>query len=104
LEAAEELETAGISAEVLDLRTVTPLDSTAVRESVTRTGRLLVVDEDYEGFGLSGELSALVAEAHITCRFARVCTRTTIPYARHLEKETLPSRQRVVEAARQLMR
>ncbi len=103
LEAAQTLEAEGISAGVLDLRTVSPLDKTAVCAAVARTGRLLVVDEDYEGFGLSGELSAVVLEAGISCKYARVCTQTTIPYARHLEEQSLPNTQRICVSARQLM-
>ncbi len=104
LEAAEVLESEGISAGVLDLRSVSPLDKTAVREAVAQTGRLLVVDEDYEGFGLSGELSAVVLEAGISCKYARVCTRTTIPYARHLEDQSLPNKERICISARHLMK
>ncbi len=103
LEAAQTLEEEGISAGVLDLRTVCPLDRTAVCEEVARTGRLLVVDEDYEGFGLSGELSAIVLEAGISCKYARVCTRTTIPYARELEDRVLPNKNRICASARELM-
>ena len=103
LEAAQTLETEGISTSVLDLRTVSPLDKEAVREAVTQTGRLLVVDEDYEGFGLSGELSAVVLEAGLSCRYTRVCTQTTIPYARHLEDQILPNRERICASVRQLM-
>ncbi len=103
LAAAQALEREGISTAVLDLRTVSPLDKTAVREAVAHTGRLLVVDEDYEGFGLSGELSAVVLEAGIPCKYARVCTQTTIPYARHLEDQVLPNRERIYASARQLM-
>ena len=104
LEAAQALETEGVSVAVLDLQTVSPLDKTAVREAVAQTGRLLVVDEDYEGFGLSGELSAVVLEAGIPCKYARVCTQTTIPYARHLEEKILPNRERICVGIRQLMR
>jgi pyruvate dehydrogenase E1 component beta subunit len=103
LEAAQAVEAEGISAEVLDLRTVSPLDKTAVRDAVARTGRLLVVDEDYEGFGLSGELSAVVLEAGIACTYGRVCTQTTIPYARHLEDQVLPNKARIVAGVRQLV-
>jgi len=103
LEAAQALETEGISAGVLDLRTVSPLDIAAIRKTVAHTGRLLVVDEDYEGFGLSGELSAVVLEAGISCKYARVCTQTTIPYARHLEDQILPNRERIYASVRQLM-
>ncbi len=103
LEAAQVLETEGISAGVLDLRTVSPLDKIAVCEAVGRTRRLLVVDEDYEGFGLSGEVAAVALEAGISCKYARVCTQTTIPYARHLENQTLPNKQRICASIRQLM-
>jgi pyruvate dehydrogenase E1 component beta subunit len=103
LEAAQTLESEGISAGVLDLRTVSPLDKTAVCEEVAQTGRLLVVDEDYEGFGLSGELSAVVLEAGIFFKYARVCTQTTVPYARHLEDQILPNKQRICASVRQLM-
>jgi pyruvate dehydrogenase E1 component beta subunit len=103
LAAAQALGAEGISAGVLDLRTVSPLDKAAICEAVAQTGRLLVVDEDYEGFGLSGELSAVVLEAGISCKYARVCTQTTIPYARHLEDQTLPNRQRIYASIRKLM-
>jgi pyruvate/2-oxoglutarate/acetoin dehydrogenase E1 component len=104
LEAAQALEKDGISAGVLDLRTVAPLDKTAVREAVAQTGRMLVVDEDYEGFGLSGELSAVVMEAGISFRFARVCTQTIIPYARSLEDRVLPNTERIYAGVIELMR
>ncbi|MHB0978676.1 MAG: alpha-ketoacid dehydrogenase subunit beta [Thermoleophilia bacterium] len=103
LEAAQTLEAEGISVGVLDLRTVSPLDKTAVCLAVEQTGHVLVVDEDYEGFGLSGELSAIVQEAGISCKYARVCTQTTIPYARHLEDKILPNRRRIYAGVRQLM-
>lgn len=103
LEAATILEQQGIFASVLDLRSVSPLDKTALCEEVGRTKRLLVVDEDYEAFGLSGELAAIVLEARIAFKYARVCTQTTIPYARELEDETLPNVKRIVEACVKLV-
>jgi pyruvate/2-oxoglutarate/acetoin dehydrogenase E1 component len=103
VEAAEILETEGVSGAVLDLRTVTPLDKTAIHETVRRTGHLLVVDEDYESFGLSGELSAVVQEAGISCKFARVCTQMTIPYARSMEDQVLPNVERICNAVRTLI-
>lgn len=98
IEAAKILEKEKISAAVLDLRTVTPLDKTTICELVSRTGRLLVVDEDYESFGLSGELAAVVLEADIPVKFSRVCTQTTIPYARSMEDEILPNVERIKTA------
>jgi pyruvate/2-oxoglutarate/acetoin dehydrogenase E1 component len=103
LDVAHSLEAEGISADVLDLRTVSPLDKAAVYETVAKTGRLLVVDEDYEGFGLSGELSAVILEAGLSCKYARVCTQTTIPYARHLEDQILPNRRRIYAGVKQLL-
>ncbi len=102
LEAASQLEEGGVSAAVVDLRSVAPLDRLTVRELVDSSRRLVVVDEDYRDFGLSGELAAVVLEAGIPCRFARVCTEETIPYARRLEDRTLPNVRRIVDAARSL--
>jgi pyruvate dehydrogenase E1 component beta subunit len=103
MEAAVILEQRGISAGVLDLRSVSPLDKSALCIELARTGRLLVVDEDYEGFGLSGELAAVGLEAGLNFKYARVCTQTTIPYARHLEDEVLPNVDRIVRACEQLI-
>jgi pyruvate dehydrogenase E1 component beta subunit len=64
---------------------------------------LVVVDEDYEGFGLSGELAAVALEAGLSFRFRRVCTQTTIPFARELEDEILPNVGRIVEACTKLV-
>ena len=100
--AAESLAGEGIDCEVLDLRTVRPLDREAVVASVARTRRLLVVDEDYREFGLSGEVAAAALEAGVAPRLARVCLEGTIPYARHLERAALPSVERIAAAARSL--
>ena len=102
LAAATGLARDGIECEVLDLRTVRPLDRETVAASVRRTGRLLVVDEDYREFGLSGELAATVLEAGLAPRFARVCVEGTIPFARHLEDAALPGVSRIDAAARAL--
>ncbi|MEN8154861.1 MAG: transketolase C-terminal domain-containing protein [Acidobacteriota bacterium] len=102
IRAREILKGEGISASVIDLRTLNPLDKESVRRSVKVSGRLLVVDEDYEGFGLSGELSAVVAESGIPFKFARVCTRTSIPYSTKGEKEVLPDVDTICSEARKL--
>jgi pyruvate dehydrogenase E1 component beta subunit len=103
MEAAEILEKEKISTAVLDLRTVAPLDKSTLCELVAQTGRLLVVDEDYEGFGLSGELAAVVLEADIPVKYARVCTQTTIPYARTMEDQILPNVERIKTAITDLV-
>jgi pyruvate dehydrogenase E1 component beta subunit len=102
-EAAEILEKEGINVTVIDLRSISPLDIDMVCESVAHTGRLLVVDEDYTKFGLSGELAAITKEAGLSFKFARVCTDDTIPYARHLEDQALPNADKIVNAALRLM-
>ncbi len=103
MQAAEALVEEDISARVIDLRTISPLDHKAVVDAVSRTGRLLVVDEDYQHFGLSGELAAVVLEAGLAVRYARVCTEDTIPYARDLEDQALPNVERIISAAKELM-
>lgn len=107
LEAARTLEERGISAAVIDLRSVAPLDGETVIRSVAETGRLLVVDEDYRGFGLSGELAALALEARLEMgsapRYARVCTESTIPFDRTREEEVLPNVERILRAAEGLL-
>jgi pyruvate dehydrogenase E1 component beta subunit len=99
LEAATTLEKGGVSCEVIDLRSLRPLDVETVVESVTKTGRLLVVDEDYREFGLAGEMAAICLDAAVSPRYARVCVEDTLPYARHLEDAALPNVDRIVEAA-----
>ncbi len=103
MEAAGALEKEGISAGVIDLRTVSPLDMKTIEEAVNKSGRMLVVDEDYRCFGLSGELAAMVLEVGITAKFTRVCTEKTIPYARHLEDQTLPSTEKIIKAGIELI-
>lgn len=106
--AADELARAGVSAEVIDLRTLVPLDRDAVLKSVAKTGRLLVADEDYLGFGLTGEISAIVAENLDTLKLKAPIRRLAvpnvpIPYSRPLEQFVIPQTGRIVEAAKGLM-
>jgi len=103
LEAAKLLKEQGVSAGVIDLRTVCPLDVETICKEVGKTRRMLVVDEDYQGFGLSGELAAVVLEAGVSARYGRVCTQNTIPFARILEDQTLPSTNRILVASQQLL-
>ncbi len=107
LDAAEELAAEGIEAEVLDLRSIVPLDREAIVESVRRTRRLLVVDEDYRSFGMTGEVIATVVEGafdYLDAPPARLALPDVpIPYTRPLEQYVLPSRERIVTAARELV-
>ena len=106
--AAQELDNQGIQAEVLDLRTLVPLDVESVLKSVRKTGRLLVADEDYLGFGLSGEIAAVIAEHLDTVRLKAPVTRLAvpnvpIPYSRPLEQFVIPQVKNIVHAVQELM-
>jgi pyruvate dehydrogenase E1 component beta subunit len=102
LEAARKLNDRGVSCEVIDLRSLRPLDVETIVASVTKTGRMLVVDEDYREFGLAGEMAAICLEAGLGPRYSRVCVEDTLPYARHLEDAALPNVERIVAAATKL--
>ena len=106
--AANELEEQGIHAEVIDLRTLVPLDTDTVLKSVRKTGRLLVADEDYLGFGLTGEMAGLIAENLDTLRLKAPIKRLAvpnvpIPYSRPLEQFVIPQVDHIVKAAQALM-
>ncbi|QNP60520.1 alpha-ketoacid dehydrogenase subunit beta [Paenacidovorax monticola] len=106
--AAQQLADAGIDAEVIDLRTIVPLDREAVLKSVRKTGRLLVADEDYLSFGLSGEIAALVAENLDSVRLRAPVRRLAvpdvpIPFSRPLEQFVIPQVDAIVAAAQQLV-
>jgi pyruvate dehydrogenase E1 component beta subunit len=104
LEAAESLAEEGIDAEVIDLRTLVPLDEETVLDSVRKTGNLVVVDEDYQSFGVTGELAALAAEEALgdLAAVERVAVPDVpIPYARPMEDEALPDAGDIAAAVRQ---
>lgn len=106
--AARTLHAQGIDAEVIDLRTLVPLDTDAVLKSVAKTGRLLVLDEDYLQFGFSGEIAAAVAERLEQVALKAPVRRLAvpgvpIPYSRPLEQEVIPSVARIVQACCELM-
>lgn len=106
--AAETLATQGIDAEIVDLRTVVPLDRETILASVSKTGRLLVADEDYLSFGLSGEIAALVAENLDILTLKTPVRRLAvpdvpIPYSRPLEQFVIPQVANIVQQAQALM-
>jgi pyruvate/2-oxoglutarate/acetoin dehydrogenase E1 component len=106
--AAGELAGEGVSVEVLDLRTLVPLDRDAVLKSVAKTGRLLIADEDYRSFGLSGEICAVVAERLDKIELAAPVRRLAvpdvpIPYSRPLERRVIPQVEDLVAGVRDLM-
>jgi len=103
LEAAAELERDGISAEVVDLRSLVPLDRETVCASVRRTGRLVVADEDYLSYGVSGEIVATVAESGVAFKSPprRVAfPDIPIPFSRPMERGVLPFANKIAKAAR----
>ncbi|MBO9521557.1 MAG: alpha-ketoacid dehydrogenase subunit beta [Nocardioidaceae bacterium] len=108
LAVAQELDGTGPSVEVIDLRTVVPLDLDTICASVARTGRLLVVDEDYVGFGLSGEVISGVVE-RLGPQALRAVKRigvadTPIPAAKSLEEAVLPGRDAIRRAIDEVTR
>ena len=108
LEAAEQLSGEGLDAEVVDLRTLSPLDRDTIIESVRRTNKLLVVHEDTRTGGLAGEIAALVSEsafADLDGPIMRVTALDTpVPFSAPLEEYFLPNAARIAEAARELAR
>ena len=106
LEAANRLAGEGIEAEVLDLRTLQPLDSESIFASLKRTNRLLIVHEDTRTGGIASEIAALVCERafdDLDAPVARVTALDTpVPYAKPLEDFFLPNAEKVVAAAREL--
>ncbi|WP_436498262.1 alpha-ketoacid dehydrogenase subunit beta [Actinokineospora sp. HUAS TT18] len=106
LDAAAELAEAGVSAEVIDLRTLRPLDERTIIDSVTRTHRAVIVDEGWRSGGLSAEVSARISEQalyQLDAPVARVCAvEAPVPYAAHLEQAALPQVADIVAAVRAL--
>jgi pyruvate dehydrogenase E1 component beta subunit len=107
LQAAEELAADGIDLEVIDPRTLVPLDEQAIVESVKRTGRLIVTHEAYTRGGYGSEIISRVVEAafdYLDAPPLRVCARDVpVPYSSVLETAALPQVADVVAAARTLM-
>ena len=104
LEAANDL-AGDIDAEVIDLRTLVPLDTETVLESVRKTGRLVVVDEDYHSFGVSGEIIARATEgalADLSAVRRVTMPDVPIPYARPLEQEVNPGTEDIAKAVQEV--
>jgi 2-oxoisovalerate dehydrogenase E1 component beta subunit len=107
LEAAETLAREGVEAEVVDLRTLRPLDTEAVLASVERTGRALVVHEANQFGGFGGEVAAIIAEQgfeHLDAPVTRLAGPEVpaVPYHHDLEEWFMVNPERIVEAARTL--
>lgn len=107
LDAAAELERAGISAEVIDLRSLRPLDEQTILASVSKTRRALIVDEGWRSGSISAEIGMRIAEKcfyELDAPLARVCSEEVpIPYAKHLEEAAIPQVDKIASAVRTLM-
>ena len=97
-----------VSVEVIDPRTLVPLDEEAILRSVRRTGRLVVVDEDYERCGFTAEVAAVAAEKgfhSLRAPVARVANpNTPIPFNRSLERHVLPDADKIIRAIKSVVR
>jgi len=106
LQAAQTLAEENIDAEVIDLRTLRPLDTTTILESVGRTHRAVIIDEGWRTGSLAAEVSAEIMEGafdSLDAPVARVCSaEVPIPYAKHLEDAALPQAATIVDVARAL--
>ncbi|MBO8170387.1 MAG: alpha-ketoacid dehydrogenase subunit beta [Bacillaceae bacterium] len=107
LQAAEELEKEGISAHVLDLRTLYPLDKEAIVEAASKTGKVLIIHEDNKEGGIGGEVSAIIAEEclfELDAPIKRLCGPDipAMPYSPTLEKFYMLNPEKVKEAMRDL--
>lgn len=104
MDAAEALAKEGIAAQVIDLRSIRPLDEATLFEAVAQTHRMIVVQEGFPFAGVGAEVAARVSEAcfdALDAPILRVCNRDVPqPYATNLEQEVVPSVRRIVEAAR----
>jgi len=107
MQAAEELASESIAAEVLDLRVLRPLDERAILTSVSKTRRAVIVDEGWRSGSLAAEVITRIVEGafwDLDGPPARVCSaEVPIPYARHLEEAALPSTDQIVAAVRHLL-
>jgi pyruvate/2-oxoglutarate/acetoin dehydrogenase E1 component len=107
LQAAQQLAQEGIEAEVIDLRTLRPLDDATILASVSKTHRAVVVDEGWRTGGLSAEIFARILEVgfyDLDAPPVRVCSREVpMPYAKHMEEAALPQVPGIVAAARKAL-
>jgi pyruvate dehydrogenase E1 component beta subunit len=106
LDAAEILSGDGLHAEVIDLRTLRPLDTDTILSSVLRTHRVVVIDEGWRSGGISAEIAARISEDafyDLDSPIRRVCSmEVPIPYAKHLEDAAIPQTESIVRTVREL--
>lgn len=104
IETVSILKKEGVQSAIIDLRSVSPIDKETIYQTVKKSKKLIVVDEDYKSFGLSGEVAAIILESGLSnIKFSRICTEKTIPYAHELEKKVLPNTEKIVSICRQFL-
>jgi len=107
LEAADKLAEEGVEAEVIDLRTLRPLDTQPIIESVKKTNRLVVIEEGWRSFGIGAEIASRVAELafdHLDAPIRRVAqAEVPLPYNKRLEQLALPQVDDVIRAAKDVL-
>jgi pyruvate dehydrogenase E1 component beta subunit len=107
LNAAKELEKEGIYLDIIDPRTLVPLDKRTILESVKKTSRLVIVDEDYERCGFASEVAAFVSDeafGYLDAPIKRVTTpNVPIPFSPALEKLVIPNEQKIIKAVKEVM-
>ena len=106
-EAADEMAKQGVSVEIIDLRTIKPLDIATVASSIRKTHRAVLVEEGHIFAGISAELGFQIQQHcfdDLDAQIVRVCSRETpLPYAKALERETLPNKERILAAIREVI-
>ena len=107
LDAADKLAADGVEAEVIDLRSLRPLDDATYLDSVRRTHRAVIVDEGWRSGSVSAEISARISEAaffDLDAPVGRLCSaEVPMPYAKHMEEAALPSVESIVAASREVL-
>ncbi len=107
IKAAQKLETQGIDVEIIDPRTLVPLDKDTILRSVEKTGRLVIVSEDVATCGVASEISAMVVENglfYLDAPIKRVCVPDTpIPFAPNNEKAVIPQEEDIIDAVRAVL-
>ena len=107
LSAADQLSESGISVEVVDPRTLLPLDKETLLKSAAKTGRVIVADGAYRSYGVTGEIASVIVEDafyHLQAPIIRIgATDVPVPFSKPLEDATIPTAEHIVQAARRLM-
>jgi pyruvate dehydrogenase E1 component beta subunit len=108
LDAALELDASGIDAEVLDLRVLRPLDETAITDSVSKTHKVLIVEEASRSVSISSEVTARIIEKcfyELDAPIQRLCgVEVPIPYPRHLEEASIPQKNQIVSTVKKMLK